>query len=411
MLVLIRLGLRNLQRNFRRSLITVCSIGFGLSFILWLQAILNGSNASVVETITSTYHGHLQIFRKDYLADKMAQQFFVWSEDTLPQVPGTQIFAAPRVHMPALVSSGEQSVPIMLEGIDPEREPQVTRIKNSLAEGEFLEPEKNGECGHYAYISKTLAKLLNVGLGEKIVVLAQATDGSMGNDLFRVKGLFSSGSPEYDKGVVISTIPCVQAVGVLGGVHEVALRVKGKATPEKIQELLRPRLKDNETVLSWAEVNPRLATITKMNDANLIIVSVILFIVISLGIVNTFLVTVFERTKEFGVMMALGTSRRGIIGTVLCEAFFLGVSASLLGILAASLMITYHSKVGFDLRPLVGANLAVGMFKLELLIYPVINWVGSAKATSLTVLVVMLSVLYPAIRASRLKPAAAIRSQ
>lgn len=411
MLVLIRLGLRNLQRNFRRSLITVCSIGFGLSFILWLQAIMNGSNASVVETITSTYHGHLQIFRKDYLADKMAQQFFKWDEKNLPLVKNTEILSTPRVHMPALVSSGEQSMPIMLEGIDPEREPRVTRIKNSLVEGEFLEAEKDGQCGRNAYISQALAKLLNVGLGEKIVILAQATDGSMGNDLFRVKGLFASGSPEYDKGVVITSIPCVRAIGVIGGVHEVALRVKGKATPEEVQELIRPLLKENETILSWAEVNPRLSTITKMNDANLIIVSVILFIVISLGIVNTFLVTVFERTKEFGVMMALGTSRRGIIGTVICEAFFLGVSASLLGIVAASAMITYHSKVGFDLKPLVGANLAVGMFKLDLLIYPVINWIGAAKATSLTVLVVMLSVLYPAIRASRLKPAAAIRSQ
>lgn len=411
-MILVKLGLKNLQRNFRRSLITVMSIGWGLAVILWLQAILNGSNKSIVDTISSTYHGHLQIFRTDYLDQKLIQQFFTFDEKWLPKFEDTEIFASERIHLPALVSSGEQSTPIILEGVDPEKEARITRIKESLVAGEYITNEPGTECElKEAYISKTLAKLLNVELGHKIVILAQASDGSLGNDLFRVKGLFSTGSPDYDKSVVITTKPCVMATGVLGGVHEVVLRIKGDASPEDVQAALQANLPAGLKASSWKEISPRLAAMIVYNDASLVLVSIMLFIVISLGILNTFLVTVFERTKEFGVMMALGTPARGIIGTVLCEAFFLGVTASVLGIVLATLFITYHATVGYDLRPLVGQNFTIGTFRMDLMIYPVINWIGAIKATLFTILIVVIATFYPAFKASRLQPADAIRSQ
>jgi putative ABC transport system permease protein len=409
-MVLMRVGLKNLRRNFRRSLITVCSIGFGLATILWMQAILNGSSRSAIDTVTSSYLGHMQISRKDYLDKKLIQQTFQWDATTLPQEKDTQIFSSERVHLPALVSSGEQSMPVVLEGIDPEKEPLVTRVRETLKEGEFLSPMTTCE-DKSALISRALAALLGVGLGDKIVLLAQAADGSLGNELFRVKGFFDTGSPDHDKGLVLTNLQCVQALGVLDGVHEVALKVKGRKTPEQMHKLVKPKVSEDLAVLTWRDLSPSLVTLTTFNDASLLLVSVILFIVISLGILNTFLVSVFERTKEFGVMMALGTPSRGVIGTVLWEAFFLGLASSVLGIIVATLAITYHSRFGFDLRPLVGKNLSVGAFQLNLTIYPFVDWLGAIKATLFTWLVVIIATIYPAFRASRLKPAEAIRSQ
>lgn len=411
-MILVKLGLKNLMRNFRRSLITVMSIGWGLAVILWLQAILNGSNHNIIDTITSTYYGHMQIFRKDYVDQKLVQQNFTWDEKLLPQLPGTTIYASPRVHLPALISSGEQSTPIMLDGIDPLAEPHITRIKDSLVKGEFLQPEPTAECtSHDAYVSTQIAKLLGVDVGQKVVVLAQAADGSMGNELFRIKGLFSTGSPDYDRGIMLTTTPCVFAIGALKGIHEVALKVEGSSTPEEVEQLIKAKLPDNMLVQTWRQGSPRLAAMLVYNDASLILVSVMLFIVISLGILNTFLVTVFERTKEFGVMMALGTPGRGIIGTVLCEAFFLGTCASILGIVGGGAVIAYHAHSGFNIQPLVGSNFSIGAFKMSLLIHPVMNWIGAIKATLATILVVVISSFYPAFRASRLRPAEAIRSQ
>lgn len=409
-MILLRMGLKNLRRHFRRSLITVFSIGFGLATILWMQSILNGSSRSAVDTVTSSYLGHGQIFRNDYLENKLINQTFTWNPAILPKLDDTEIVYTERVHLPSLASSGEQSLPVVLEGLDPVREPQVTRMRDTLVEGEFLQDDP--ACDHkYALISRTMAKLLNVKLGEKIVILSQATDGSMGNELFRVRGYFSSGSPDHDKGMVLTNKECVQAIGVLEGVHEVAYKVKGKKTPDEIVKILRPLIPAEQSVLTWRDVSSSLVTMTTFNDASLILVSGILFIVISLGILNTFLIAVFERTKEFGVMMALGTPSLGVIGTVLWEAFFLGLASSLLGIFVASVLITYHSKFGFDLRPFVGQNLSVGSFQLNLTVYPVINWMGAIKATLFTWLVVVLATLYPAYKASRLKPAEAIRAQ
>lgn len=408
-MILMRMGLKNLRRHFRRSLITVCSIGFGLATILWLQSILNGSSQSAIDTVTSSYLGHMQVMREDYRENKLIQQTIQWDATQLPQLSDTEFIATERVHLPALISSGEQSMPIVLEGIDAVNEPRVTKVRETLKEGEFLEEQTNCE-NKSAIISRALAKLLNVNIGEKIVLLAQATDGSLGNELFRVRGFFDTGSPDYDKGIVLANKECVQQIGVVLGVHEVAIKVKGKKTPEEIRPLLQAKLPEGWKVLTWRDLSSSLVTMTTFNDASLILVSVILFVVISLGILNTFLVAVFERTKEFGVMMALGTPGLGVIGTVLWEAFFLGLASSLLGIFVAAVLITYHSKFGFDLRPLVGQNLSVGSFQLNLTIYPVINWIGAIKATFFTWIVVIVATIYPAYRASRLRPAEAIRA-
>lgn len=408
-MILMRMGLKNLRRHFRRSLITVCSIGFGLATILWLQSILNGSSQSAIDTVTSSYLGHMQVMRDDYRENKLIQQTIQWDATQLPQLSGTELIATERVHLPALISSGEQSMPIVLEGIDAVNEPRVTKVRETLKEGEFLEEQTNCE-NKSAIISRALAKLLNVNLGEKIVLLAQATDGSLGNELFRVRGFFDTGSPDYDKGIVLANKECVRQIGAVLGVHEVAIKVKGKKTPDEIRPLLQARLPEGWKVLTWRDLSSSLVTMTTFNDASLILVSVILFVVISLGILNTFLVAVFERTKEFGVMMALGTPGLGVIGTVLWEAFFLGLASSLLGIFVAAVLITYHSKFGFDLRPLVGQNLSVGSFQLNLTIYPVINWIGAIKATFFTWIVVIVATIYPAYRASRLRPAEAIRA-
>lgn len=412
-MVYIRLGMRNLVRHLRRSFITVFSIGWGLAVILWIQAILNGSNHAITETVTTTYYGNMQVARVDYAKEKLLQQFFEWDPKHLPDVPGEQIMASPRVFVPALISTGEQSMPIMLEGVDPVAEAKITKLKDSLVEGEYLVNEAGNTCeSHDVYVSRWLAKLFGVSMGEKVVVLAQAADGSMSNELFRVRGIFDTGSPEFDKGVIVSTTPCVQAVGKVKGVHEVAIRVTGRKTDvDKVQADLASRLPQDLTARSWREVAPQLASMIIFNDGSVILVSLMLFVVISLGIINTFLVSVFERTREFGVMMALGTPAKAVLTTLLTEALFLGVAAAIVGVIVGGAVIFYHSKVGFDITLFVGKGYSIGDFKMSLLLYPVMNWIGAAKATLSLIVVIVLSGVYPAWRASRLNPADAIRAR
>lgn len=412
MLLILRLAVRNLKRHFRRTSITILSIAFGLAVILWLQSILAGSNRNIIETITSTYHGHMQIFRSDYHTDHLLQQTFDSKSFDLESLAPGQFAYSPRLLLPSLISSGEQSFPIVLEGIDPDREAQITKVRDSLVEGQFLNQDDNKECStRAAYMSRSLAHLLGVKIGNKVVILAQATDGTLGNELLRVKGLFDTGSPEYDKGIVFTSLSCVEQIGVLKGVHEIALHFDSHAKPEELRQKILSRLPPELVGLTWRQAEPRLAAMTNFNDASIVLVSLMLFVVISLGILNTFLVTVFERTTEFGVMMALGSPPSKVVLLVLTESLVLAVSASLLGIVIGAAVITYQYYSGFDLQPLVGESLSVGAYKLNLVVFPIVNWIDAARATLITILVVMASAIYPAIRASRLKPIEAIRSQ
>jgi ABC-type lipoprotein release transport system permease subunit len=407
------MALRNLRRHFRRSLITILSIGFGLAVILWMQAILAGSNRNIVDTITSSYHGDMQIFRRDYQQDHLIQQTFPLSDaGDLPALEREGIAYAPRVMLPALVSSGEQSNPVLLEGIDPDREAQITKVKESMVEGEYLGAADTSQCStRAALVSRALARVLNVQVGQKIVILAQAADGTLGNELLRIKGLFDTHSPEYDKGVIFSTLDCVRMIGNLQGVHEVAFKVKNRSLhAATVQAEIQKQLPSALAVLSWREAEPRLAAMTNFNDGVIVLVSIMLFVVISLGILNAFLIAVFERTVEFGVMMALGTAPGHVVTLILTEGMFLGLAASILGIALGALIIGFHSIYGYDLQPLVGKNLAVGAYQLNLVIYPVVSLVDGVRATLITVAVVTASAFYPALRASRLRPIEAIRS-
>lgn len=407
MLLLIRVAARNLFRNLRRTMITMLTIAFGLAVILWLQSILAGRNKHIIESITTTYTGNIQVFRADYLKDRLIQFSFTPPTAALPE----GVAQAQRIHLPALVSSGEQSVPIQFEGIEPSREAVVTKVKENLAQGEYLADEPDADCpSRQIYIGKKLADLLQVGVGNKIVILAQAADGTLGNELFRVKGIYDSGSPDFDKSFAFAPLACVAKVGAIQGVHEVAIRVPDLEKENQIRAELAKIYPPEIKVTSWRESLPGMATMVKYNDATLVMISSMLFIVITLGIVNTLLMSVFERTREFGVMIALGTTPWQLRWLIIFESITLGLIASSVGMILGLAAVFYHQKTGFDLKPFLGEHSSLDQFRLELTIHPELRILPFLKSVSTMMGFIILAGLYPAWRASKLQPVEAMRS-
>lgn len=406
--LLVRVAARNLFRNLRRTIITMMTIAFGLAVILWLQCILAGRNKHIVESITTTYTGNIQLFREEYLKDRLIQ--FAFTPPANLNLPADS-FSAQRIHLPALVSSGEQSVPVQLEGIEPGAEARVTKIKQNLAEGEYLADDPSPDCqSRQIYIGRKLSDLLQVKVGNKIVILAQAADGTLGNELFRVKGIYDSGSPDFDKSFAFSPLVCVAKVGAITGVHEVAIRLADIGQEMKVRESLSAQMPPGIKVTTWRESLPGMATMVKYNEATLVMISSMLFIVITLGIVNTLLMSVFERTREFGVMIALGTTPWQLRLLVILESLTLGIVASFFGILFGVAMVLYHQKHGFDLRPFLGDHSSVDQFRLDLTIHPVFQFIPFLKSVASMMTFIVLAGLYPAWRASVLKPVEAMRS-
>ncbi|MCO5142965.1 MAG: ABC transporter permease [Oligoflexia bacterium] len=411
MSLLLRIATRNLFRNFRRSAITMLTISFGLAVILWLQCVLEGRNRHIIESITTSYTGNLQLFHKNYLEDRLINLWFSPDrnliESTLPK--GT--YSAERVHLPSLVSSGENSVPILLEGIEPAKEAEVTNVRKNLIAGKYLEDDPSVDCeSRQIYIGKKLSDLLKVSVGNKIVILAQAADGSLGNDLFRISGIFDSGSPDFDKSFAFAPINCVKKVGALYGIHEISIRIPNLSDEPKIKSALKKILPENIEISSWRESLPSMATMVKYNDATLVMISSMLLIVITLGIVNTLLMSVFERTREFGVMISLGTTPTQVRMLIVFECLVLGVISSILGIIIGFVAVIYHQKYGFDLRPFLGDHSSLDQFRLDLTIYPVFQFIPFLKAVLWMMFFIILAGVYPAWRASKLEPVEAMRS-
>lgn len=411
MMLIFNLAIRNLRRHLRRTLITMASIAFGLAVILWLQCILAGRNQDMINTITSAYTGHLQVYRADYLKDKLVQRSFPGLPENMQKALPEKAAFAQRVHLPALISSGEQSMPVLLEGIDPQAEAAITKVSQNKIEGSYLEPEADADCpSRQIYLGRALSEILRVGIGNKVVIMAQAADGTLGNDLFRVKGIFDSGSPDYDKAYTFAPLPCVAKVGAIKGVHEVVIRLPDQARENEIRRALSEKATGDLVVTSWREALPSVATMVKYNGATLVMISTMLFIVITLGIVNTLLMSIFERTREFGVAIALGTTPWQLRSIVITESLLLAVVSAALGTAIGVIAVIYHQHTGFDLKPFLGDTSSADQFKLSLVIHPIFSFASFLKTVLLTIFFVVIAGLYPAYRASRLNPVDAMRS-
>jgi ABC-type lipoprotein release transport system permease subunit len=408
MLLIAKIAFRNLARHKRRTLITICSIAFGLAVILWLQSILKASTENVINSVTKTHIGHIQVYQEKYFKDRDLKSTFPSPLATVQAVLPPEAKVTERVNLPALVSSGEQSLPVLLVGVRPELEKNFTVIASYLKEGAYLDPDE--DCStRQAVVGKALATNLGVGVGNKIVVLANAADGTMGNELLRVKGIFDSGAADFEKSMLFTTESCARKIGVLEGVHELAVRLPRSEGDLLLAAKIQAALGQGLSVKTWREVMPRINSIVHYNDSSFVLVSVMLFTVITLGIVNNVMVSVFERTKEFGVMLALGTSPAQVVLMVLLETIFMGLVASLLGILIGAAVVAYHQRFGFDLGIFFGKSLSVGEFEIDLLLHPKLEIWSFVRPLWITMSFVVLAAIYPAVLAARLKPVEAMR--
>jgi len=406
-----KIAFRNISRNRRRTLLTMLSIAFGLAVMLWMDCIMAGRNIDMISTVTGTHVGHLQIYDKNYKKEELLYQTFELKNETLrKQLAKNQVFSK-RVLFPSLISSGEQSSPILLFGVEPETESQITNVKKWITQGTYLKPEPDPDCpSRQIVMGKDLADSLQVEVGSKVVILGQAADGTLGNDLLRVQGIFDSESKGFNKRYTFSPLPCVQKLGVIKGIHELVIRVDDDEALLPTQAKLKNNLNPKLEITSWHEAMPPLATMVTYNKASHLMISVMLFMVIAIGILNTLLMSVFERTREFGVMTALGITPVQIRKIMITESLMIAIGASLFGIVLGVAAVFYHQKSGFDLAPFLGKSSQARDFRFALVVFPVFKLLPFFKATGAAITVVVLSGLYPAYRASAMKPVEAMRS-
>jgi ABC-type lipoprotein release transport system permease subunit len=405
--VFVRIAARNLLRNRKRSAITAFGAAFAIVAYVFLYGFFDGFGEQIVDNSTGYITGHLQLERPGMRRDLAPELAFDDGDAVLKAVEGQPgvAAAAPRVQAQALISSPTKSAGILLYGIDPQRERGITILHRTFVEGSPLEAGAERDV----VIGRRLAEKLGVRLGEKLVVMAPGLAGEIGTAAFRIRGIFVTESSSFDGAMAFITLPAAQRLLGLGPkVSSINLRLSDRSAVDAIAERLGPELASRGLVAAaWPQLLPRVADMIGLIRSIRTVVVAVFFVVVALAVMNTVLMAVSERTREFGVMMALGTPPDAIVRMVVYETVALMLVASIVGYAIGASTVALFGNIGLDLS---------GFFKDYSTIPGLTGIVhtrfvpGNLVGPGIGLFIASVAVsLYPAWRAARLDPAVALR--
>ena len=404
--IFVRVALRNLVRNPRRALLTFAALAVGFAAYLFLGALIRGFFVQMRDNATDLLAGHVQIEVKGLRDDFDAKLTLPNAEEMMKQARSNPVVMAATARLQAMTmaSSPTQTEPVMLYAVDPDTERKVTRLHEALREGRYLSAGKAREI----LIGRSLANRLGVRVGEKIVVMAPAADGTLGSAALRVAGVYETGNEVLDRNTAMTTLGAGRELLGTTAVSAIVMRVADSENVELVAAQLAPVLTgSNEQVVTWKTLLPEVVQMLDLSSVDLYVVLIVLFVVVALGVMNTMLMAVLERTREFGLQLALGTRPVQIVRTVLYESLVLGVIGLAIGFLLGSGIVAYYRTVGFDLSNYAAIVKTIpGMTGV---VYPIIS-LGDVWVPMLALLLTSLAAaLYPAWRAARLDAIQALR--
>jgi putative ABC transport system permease protein len=407
MRVMLKMAWRNVWRNPRRSLLTMGAVGFACVLLIFMLSMQFGSYVTMIDASLRIRSGHLQIqaagyHEKQRIRDTVAHPDKI--DALLKDISGIQATTM-RANGFALVSSTDRSAGILVSGVDPDNEPRVTSMAKLIRSGDWF----SGETAPDAVIGHLLARSLKVSVGDELTLLGQGRDGSIAAGVVTVKGVFSSGIDQVDRQTLIMPLKAFQELFAMEDhVHEIVVRAASLEETDPIKHKIRASLPDPDKalrVLDWKTLNPGLVDSIAMDLSMGIIMYGVLIIVVAFSIFNTFLMVIFERTREFGVLMALGTTPGRLVRLVLSESALIASMGVVSGVIGGTLLTVYFQTHGIDLT---GQSDMLAQYGMSGMIYPRLSLL-SASAGPLTVLLITLvAALFPALKVSRLKPVAAI---
>jgi ABC-type lipoprotein release transport system permease subunit len=412
-MIIFRLGWRNLWRNTRRSLITLAGIAFAFALLIALVGFAKGLITQMLRNGADLLVGHIQIHDSSYLPDRSLY-------DTIGGAPGSDWpklltdlrrqpdvrSVAPRVYGFGLVSTGDKSSGAEIIGIDPQAEQGLSRAISRDALARLSEP-------HAIVIGELLALELGAREGDEVAIVAQAADGTLGNDLFRVRAVIRTGLAYLDRSLTLARLEDVQQLLALAPnrIHEIAIRIddpmKASAVAVRLRHL--SDLPAHSAVESWRELLPQLsAYVDVAGGANAFIIGLVVLFA-SIGVLNTMMMATFERFREVGMLSAIGMRPRLITATFLAESFILallGLAAGLaLGAVIMRLLITH----GLDLSRWTGELSMVGT-KLDPVVKGAWDWTAVKWAGVSLCIATVVAAYLPARRAAHVNPVEALHA-
>lgn len=401
--MLIKLAWRNIWRNRRRSLIVLTSVIVGLVAIIISDGLSNGMIGQMLFNQINLNISHIQIHEKGFNNNKVVKNFIRDDEKVdrvLKNDPSIKAYSK-RVFVTGILSSANNSSGVMIYGIDPEMESKVSIIKNSMVEGKYLTGNKRD-----IIIGKKLAEKLEVEVGDKVVAMANTLKGDIGSEVFRVIGIFKTASSEFDKSAIYIPAATEQSMLNIGDrYYEYGIITKDYENVDEIRDKLRSELGGNYEVLSYRDLLPMLIYQIELYKQTMWILNVIIGLALIFGIINSMLMSVFERIREFGVLMSIGMKNSKIYLMIVSEALMIGIVGTIAGLLAGLLLEIPLAHTGIDLSFFSSGLEAFG---IGTVIYPVLSTANIFMSSLFMPFVAILGALYPAYKAVKLEPIYAI---
>jgi ABC-type lipoprotein release transport system permease subunit len=394
---------RNIWRNKGRSLALLFAIGIGVSAGLILMALSYGLIQQRFINLIEGQFSHVQIHQAEYMEEREPQLWipdYLQLTNTLDTMPMVKAYSG-RVIAQAMLTSSYGAAGVELTGIDPDKE--IIDLKKQLVEGDYLSPNLRNPV----LISAKTAEKLRLNKGDRLVMTFQNTHGEMVSAAFRVAGLYSSSNTSYDEGHAYVKASDLQVLlnDQKPVWHEVALMTEDFNRAPDLRDIIQTYFPKLE-VRDWKSLSPEANLLMEQGNFFSYIFLIIILLGLAFGILNTMLMSVFERQSELGMLMAIGMGKKQIAGMIILETVYLTLFGGLIGLLTGLAVIAFFQENGLQLS---GFDDALAAYGYDSVIFPAINGQNILLVAGLVFTIALLSSITPALRAIRLKPAEAVR--
>lgn len=403
--MLFLLAWKNVWRNKKRSLIILIAIALGLGCGLFSSGVMFGMWDSTVNSSIDRDLSHIQIHTEKFKKENLIENYIPDGNKLVPRIKKIKGVegVSERTIVEGMAASATSSAGVEIKGIIPDEEEHVTSVASNIKEGKYFEGVKRNPI----VIGKELAKKLDLKLHSKIVLSFQGLDGDIVYAAFRIAGIFETESSTFDKTNVF--VRQQDLAGLIGGktiIHEVAVRLTSVQVMDPVVKELRSMYK-NLSVETWKQLAPELDLMYGTLELELNIFLGIILFGLLFGITNTMLMSVMERIRELGVLMAVGMKRVRVFMLIIIETIFLSITGGIIGMILGAASIWLTAQKGINLS-LFSAGLS--SYGISSHLFPSLPTEFYSTLLAMIIATAIVSAIYPAFKAIRLKPASAIRT-
>ena len=416
-MMLMMLAWRNLWRHRKRTLITLSSIAIGFGLAVLSIGIGDGSHNSLIRNAIKLGEGHLTIQPRGYIEAPANHKYLIDGNKLIEKLNALKVPAniEPRISLQVLSSTANNSVGAVLEGLSNDKDPRVDMLKPQLINGVWL----TAGDSRGIIIGEGMARKLKARIGSKVVLMAGKKGGDSQAQLGRVRGIFNSQIAEMNDYLILSNIQFAQRFLQGEGadvtkkpVTRIAIFLDDPDSLLLWKDKIKSAVESKHIIaMDWQEMMPQLVQFIAIDDAGNYVFLVLILIMVVFGVLNTVLMSVLERTREFGLLRALGLSRSSLLILVFCESFLLGLLAIIAGWAVGGSIHFWFAQHGIDFTAMMGdgSNVMMGTV-MDPIVYTELSWDRVTQLTTIIFGVTLASGIYPAIKAARVTPVEALRT-